>query len=108
MAMRKQFFYPPFSRLIRIILKHAHKEIVFEAADILGESLQRDFANLVGPAAPVINRVRNMFLMEILIKLNQDASHLKIQKKVIANHIDLLKAEKRFRSVVAIADVDPF
>ena len=108
MEMRKQFFYPPFSRLIRITLKHTIKEKVFEAADILANSLQKDFDHLVGPAAPIINRVRNMFLMEILIKLPQDAAHLKIQKKVINNHIDLLKAEKNFRSVIIISDVDPF
>ena len=108
MAMRKQFFYPPFSRLVRITLKHTLKEVALKAADILGESLRKDFEHLVGPAAPVINRVRNMFLMEILIKLNQDAAYLKVQKKVISNHIDLLKADKKFRSVVTIADVDPF
>ena len=108
MEMRKQFFYPPFSRLIRITLKHALKEIVLEAADTLGDSLKKDFEHLVGPAAPVINRVRNMFLMEILIKLQQDAAYLQIQKKVIFNHINLLKAEKKFRSVVVIPDVDPF
>lgn len=108
MEMRKQFFYPPFSRLIRITLKHIIKEKVFEAADILTNSLQKDFDQLVGPAAPIINRVRNMFLMEILIKLPQDAARLKIQKKVVNNHIDLLKAEKKFRSVVVVADVDPF
>ena len=39
----------------------------------LGNSLKKDFQNLVGPAAPVINRVRNMYLMEILIKLSKDA-----------------------------------
>jgi primosomal protein N' (replication factor Y) len=108
MEMRKQFFYPPFSRLIRITLKHAIKEKVFEAADILANSLQKDFAHLVGPAAPIINRVRNMYLMEILLKLPQDAAHLKLQKKVINNHIDLMKAEKKFRSVAVISDVDPF
>ena len=31
-AMRKQFFYPPFSRLIRFTLKHKIKELVQEAA----------------------------------------------------------------------------
>jgi primosomal protein N' (replication factor Y) len=108
MEMRKQFFYPPFSRLIRITLKHAIKEKVFEAADILANSLQKDFAHLVGPAAPIINRVRNMYLMEILLKLPQDAAHLKVQKKVINNHIDLMKAEKKFRSVAVVSDVDPF
>jgi primosomal protein N' (replication factor Y) len=108
MEMRKQFFYPPFSRLIRITLKHALKETVLEAADALGKSLQKDFEHLVGPAAPVINRVRNMFLMEILVKLQQDAAYLQVQKKVIFNHINLLKSEKKFRSVVVIPDVDPF
>ena len=108
MEMRKQFFYPPFSRIIRITLKHAVKEVVFDAADVLANSLEKDFANLVGPAAPVVNRIRNMYLMEILIKLQKDAAHLQRQKKVILNHIDLLKSQKKFRSVVTIPDVDPF
>ncbi|MEP6949856.1 MAG: primosomal protein N' [Ginsengibacter sp.] len=106
-AMRKQFFYPPFSRLIRLTLKHKIKELVQEAAEVLGGSLKKDFENLVGPAAPVINRIRSMYLMEILLKLPKDAAHIQAQKKVIGNYMDLLKAEKRFRSVVIIADVDP-
>lgn len=105
--MRKQFFYPPYSRLIRVTLKHAKKEVVFDAADTLANSLQKDFEHLIGPAAPVVNRVRNMFLVEILLKLQKDAAYLQIQKQVIKNHIDLLKADKRFKSVVIIPDVDP-
>jgi len=106
--MRKQFFYPPFSRLIRITLKHKMKETVVEAADTLANSLEKDFSQLVGPAAPVVNRIRNMYLMEILIKLSKDAVRLQIQKKVLNNYIDLLKAEKKFRSVIVVADVDPY
>lgn len=108
MEMRKQFFYPPFSRIIRITLKHTVKEVVFEAADVLANSLEKDFTNLVGPAAPVVNRIRNMYLVEILIKLQKDAAHLQLQKKVVLNHIDLLKSQKKFRSVVTIPDVDPY
>ncbi|MEO6894215.1 MAG: primosomal protein N', partial [Ginsengibacter sp.] len=107
LAMRKQFFYPPFSRLVRIVIKHSIKELTFEAADALSNSLAKDFENIVGPAAPVINRIRNKYLMEILLKLKKDAGNLQNQKKVIRNHIDLLKAEKKFRSVIVIADVDP-
>ncbi len=106
-GMRKQFFYPPYSRLIRLTLKHKIKETVQDAAEVLGNFLKKDFQHLVGPAAPVINRVRSMYLMEILIKLSKDAANIQIQKKVINNYIDLLKAEKRFRSVVLIPDVDP-
>ncbi|MDQ6762859.1 MAG: primosomal protein N', partial [Bacteroidota bacterium] len=104
---RKQFFYPPFSRLIRITLKHKMKETVYEASEVLANFLKKDFNHLVGPAAPVINRVRNMFIMEILIKLNKDAKQIAAQKKVIINTIDLLRAEKRFRSVTILPDVDP-
>src|SRR6185312_13122550 len=107
-AMRKQFFYPPFSRLIGITLKHKLKEVVTDAADTLANFLEKDFKQLVGPAVPVVNRIRNMYLMEILIKLPKDAARLQIQKKVINNYIDLLKSEKKIRSVIVVADVDPY
>lgn len=105
---RKRFFYPPFSRLIKIILKHKMKEVVTEAADKLGDALKKDMNDFViGPAAPVVNRIRSLYLMDILIKLPKDANMLQQYKKVIANHFNLLHAEKKFRSVVLIADVDP-
>jgi primosomal protein N' (replication factor Y) len=106
-AMRRQFFYPPFSRLIRLTLKHKLKEVVQEAADVLGNYIKKDFQNIIGPAAPVVNRVRSMYLMELLIKLSKDAAKIQAQKKVITNYINLLKADKRFRSVVVFPDVDP-
>ena len=104
---RKRFFYPPFSRIIKIILKHKLKEVVTEAADKLGDNLKKDLYNyIVGPAAPVVNRIRNMYIMELLVKLPKDAAMLQQYKKVISNNFNLLHAEKRFRSVVLIADVD--
>lgn len=106
-AMRKEFFYPPFSRLIKIILKHTSKEIVFEAAETLARFLEKNFPYLVGPSAPVINRIRNLYLMDIMIKLPKDAAQLQVQKRVINNCIDLLRSEKKFRNVVVIPDVDP-
>ncbi len=81
LAMRKQFFYPPYSRLVRIVIKHRIKEMAFEAAEVLAKSLSNDFENLVGPAAPIVNRVRNMYLMEILIKLQKDAIQLQAKRK---------------------------
>ena len=105
---RNRFFYPPFSRLIKIILKHKMKEVVTEAADRLGNALKKDMNDfVVGPAAPVVNRIRSLYLMDILIKLPKDAHMLQQYKKVLANHFNLLHADKRFRSVTLIADVDP-
>ncbi|MEJ7821758.1 MAG: primosomal protein N' [Chitinophagaceae bacterium] len=104
---RQRFFYPPFSRVIKIILKHKLKEVVNEAADTLGDALKKNMNDfVVGPAAPVVNRIRSLYLMELLIKLPKDAYMLQQYKKVIANNFNLLHAEKKFRSVVLIADVD--
>ena len=105
---RKRFFYPPFSRIIKIIVKHKTKEMVTAASDRMGDALKKDMPDfVVGPAAPVVNRIRSLYIMEILLKLPRDAHMLQQYKKVIANHFNLLHAEKQFRSVVLIADVDP-
>jgi len=104
---RQQFFYPPFSRTIEITLKHKIKEVVEEAAHKLGMGLKKEMNDFViGPAAPVVARVRNQYLMELLIKLPLDMRQLQRYKQVIRNHFNLLLAEKQFRSVVLIADVD--
>ena len=106
-ANRQQFFYPPFSRIIEITLKHKIKEVVDEAAHKLGLALKIDLNNfVVGPAAPVVARVRNQYLMELLIKLPLDMKQIHQYKKAIKNQFNLLLAEKKFKGVVMIADVD--
>jgi primosomal protein N' (replication factor Y) (superfamily II helicase) len=107
LANRQQFFYPPFSRVIQLTLKHKLKEVVDAAAEKLGTALRKDLNNyVVGPAAPVVNRVRNQYLMELLVKLPLDMKLIQQYKKVIRNQFNLLLSEKQFRSVVMIADVD--
>ena len=104
---RRQFFYPPFSRIIKITLKHKQKDVVDDIAEKLGAALQKDLNNfVVGPAAPVVNRIRNQYLMELLIKLPLDMKLIARYKKVIRNHFNLLLNEKKFKAVWMIADVD--
>lgn len=104
---RKEFFYPPFSRIIKITLKHKTKEVVDEIANKLGTALQKDLGDfIVGPAAPVVGRIRNQYLMELLIKLPLDMKRIERYKQVIKNHFNLLQTENRFKSVVMITDVD--
>src|SRR6266542_234511 len=66
---RKQFFYPPFSRLIHITFKHKQSNIAEEAANLMVQGLKANYANNIsGPAEPVVNRIRNQYLWELLIK----------------------------------------
>jgi primosomal protein N' (replication factor Y) len=104
---RKEFAYPPYSRIIHITLKHKIKEVVDDAANKLGEAMQKELRNfIVGPAAPVVGRIRNQYLMELLIKLPLDSKLIQQYKKIIRHHFNLLLTEKRFASVTMIADVD--
>ncbi len=108
-AGRKEFFYPPFSRMVMILLKHKDKEIVAAAAEKLASLLSQDLKDFItGPAAPVVGRLRNLYLMEIMIKLPKETGMSSTYRKVIRNHINLLLSEKIFKSVWVMVDVDPF
>jgi primosomal protein N' (replication factor Y) len=104
---RRQFFYPPFSRLVQLTFKHKQKEAAEAASHIMAEALKPEFGKyLVGPAEPVVNRVRNQFLMELLVKLPKDGELIQRCKKFILDQVATLHNDKRFRSVVVIPDVD--
>ncbi len=106
---RKQFFYPPFSRLIKLTLRHVHKQTVDDAADTFGKLLSEGYERyIVGPAEPVVNRVRNQYLMEILLKLPRDAKIISACKGRIREITAQIHQDKRFRSVVVIPDVDVY
>ena len=107
-ANRKEFLYPPFSRIVMLTLKHKDKTIATNAAEKLAALLRQDLGNyVVGPAAPVIGRLRNQYLMELMIKLPKEPGMSLTYKKVIRNHINLMQSEKNYKAVNVIADVDP-
>jgi len=104
---RKQFFYPPFSRLIHLTFKHKMKDIVERGAHQFANSLRNKYGSyIVGPAEPVINRIRNLHLMELLIKLPRDTKLIAQCKQDILHQVAVLHNEKSFRSVVIVPDVD--
>ncbi|WP_237722148.1 replication restart helicase PriA [Sediminibacterium roseum] len=108
LANRKQFDYPPFTRLIQVIFKHKEKHIAEEAANIMMQGLKKDFGNECnGPAQPVVDRVRNQYLWEILIKLPKDAARINLCKREIQQQIVIIQSNKRYRGVTILPDVDP-
>lgn len=104
---RKEFSYPPFSRIIHLTFKHKLKEVVERAAYQYASSLKNKYGNyLVGPAEPIISRIRNQYLMELLLKLPRDGKTIAQCKKDMLEQIAILHQEKSFRSVTMVADVD--
>ncbi len=101
-AERQEFGYQPFFRLVKITLRHKNLLVAEQAAQILSSWLQPHIGQqLVGPAAPLVGKVRNNYLQEMLIKLPRDSKTIAHTKQFIK-----LLAEKKFRSVSIVPDVD--
>ena len=104
---RKQFFYPPFSRIIMVHFKHKERDIVTEAAHAFAKALDTPYGKfIVGPAEPVVNRVRNMFLMEMMLKLPRDSQLIAKCKHDLQKEIAGLHSTQRFKKVIIVSDVD--
>jgi primosomal protein N' (replication factor Y) len=104
---RKEFAYPPFTRIIHLTFKHKLKEVVERAANNYTDALKNKYGNyLVGPAEPVIGRIRNQYLMELLIKLPRDGKTISNCKKDLQEQVAILHQNKSFRSVTVVVDVD--
>ena len=90
-----------------VTFKHKLLEVAVKASTQFASALQAKFGQyMVGPAEPVVNRVRNQYLMELLFKLPKDSQLIADCKKNILHEIAVLHGEKSFRSVVVIPEVD--
>ena len=105
---RRTFFYPPFSRIIKIIFKHKESATAEEAATQMVQGLQANYANFItGPAEPLVNKIRNVFLWEILLKLPREAAVISNCKLQILQQIAIIQSNPTYRSVKITPDVDP-
>lgn len=106
---RKQFGYPPFTRLIQLTFKHKEKHIAEEAAHVLMKGMSANFLKeMAGPAQPVVDRIRNQYLWEVLMKLPKDVQRIQQCKREILQQIVIIQSNKRYKAVRIIINVDPF
>jgi primosomal protein N' (replication factor Y) len=107
-ASRKLFHYPPFTRLIQIFFKHTDKSKALGAATFISNRLTPTFGDyLIGPAEPVINRIRNKYIYEILLKLPRNSEQNSQARMMIQQSILMLQSETSLKSVHIQINVDP-
>ena len=106
-AEREKFNYPPFSRLIHLTLKHQEQNICEKAARELALNLELQLgkARVLGPEKPVIDRIRDRFLFEILIKLERGAN-LKNIKTFVREQMLNISLSKNYKNIQVVVDVD--
>ena len=105
---RRTFSYPPFSRLIRLTARHKEKETAEQAIAFLANLLRKKISpNLIlGPEPGTIARLRDLFVFNLMIKMPQIVSPSKV-KFILLVELQFVKAEKPYKSVDWIVDVDP-
>ncbi|MDD4922610.1 MAG: primosomal protein N' [Bacteroidales bacterium] len=107
MLMRKQFSYPPFTRIIQIRFKHKNIVVVRQAALYYASLIRPVFGQrLLGPDQPPIARINNYYLQHLLLKVETEATFSKV-KEILLKTQHSFKDKADFRTVQISFDVDP-
>ncbi len=105
---RKQFFYPPFSRIIQLTFKHRENHIAEEAAQLVVQGLKKNFGQYItGPAQPMVHRIRNKYLWDVLLKLPKNSALIRQCKLEIHQQMAIVLFNKRYSATDIIPQVDP-
>jgi len=108
-ADRKAHHYPPFSRLIAITAKHIDKKLCRQGAEVFAIAAKAALkgVRVIGPGEPMISKIRNEYLMSILLKIPRDIGRLSEIKLQLQAIDDKIHSEKTYRSLKFVFDVDP-
>jgi primosomal protein N' (replication factor Y) len=107
---RRALYYPPFSKLVCLRLEGPKLDEVEKKAKMLGTALQnrisrnslgREKIEILGPAPAPIEKVRNRYRWQLLLKGKQSSSLLALAKQA-------REALPRSRTVRLQIDVDPY
>ena len=105
---RKEFHYPPFVRLIRLVLRHRDPQRVRQGAAALAGRLRSRFGGrVVGPEEPTIARVHDTYHRHILLKLEREADP-SAAKQALLEDIAAFQAVPDYKAIRVVIDVDPY
>jgi primosomal protein N' (replication factor Y) len=109
MQQRKQFLYPPFTRMINITLKHKDADAVKQAAQyFLKHFTPPATVKMLGPVTPVISRIKNMYLQEVILKIPKNSVLLQQTKTQILHAANQLSQNALLKGTQVHIDVDPY
>lgn len=104
---RKLFRYPPFYRLIEIVIRGKDERLTDDAANDLARTLRQSFNDrILGPTKPPVARIQSLYIRKIIFKIENQASPQKI-REFIEIHQQLLFQNSRYKSILLHYDVDP-
>lgn len=104
---RKNFGYPPFTRLIYIYLKHRDEAMLDTLSQRYSTMLRKVFANRVlGPDNPPVARIQSLYIRKIMLKVETTASMSQV-KDLLRQIYEHSLTDNNFKSLMLYYDVDP-
>lgn len=100
-ALRKELQYPPFGKIVRIVVEGQDERQVISLGARLVQLLRKPNITLLGPAPAPLSRIENEFRYSILLKASQASV---LNESVRSMRIQLGKLPSGLRVIV---DVDP-
>jgi primosomal protein N' (replication factor Y) len=107
MTDRHAFHYPPYVRLMRIMVKHEDNDTCNRTAEILANKLKIQLkSRVLGPDTPSVGKIQNKYIRQILVKIEINAS-IQQAKEIIRNEIQGIQLQKPYNTASIQFDVDP-
>jgi len=104
---RQLFRYPPYCRLVRVLLLQADPARVERAAQWLGPLFKNRFGtDVLGPETPSVARLRGMHQRQFLLKIDRDRSPM-AYKRSLTEMLQQAARRTEFKGVRVLVDVDP-
>ena len=106
-AERQAFHYPPYNRLIYVLLRHRQETTVHAAAMELGSWLRQWFGGRVlGPDKPAVAKVKQQNIRKLVLKLEPSLDMKRVREYLLLAQQQLL-ADRRYSSLQIYYDIDP-
>ncbi|MDO4319751.1 MAG: primosomal protein N' [Bacteroidales bacterium] len=104
---RREYCYPPFSRIINIYIKHRDRATVDRLARGYADSLRRLLGNRVnGPVEPAVSRVASLYIRRIMLRIETNASIARV-KDILRQQYIAVQASPLMHGLTLYYDVDP-
>ena len=107
LAERQVFRYPPFVRLVYVILRHRTETTVHAASLDLGARLRQLFpGRVLGPDKPSVAKVSGQHIRKLVLKLEPGLDMPRVRQTLQQLRQQLL-GDKRYTTLQVYYDVDP-
>jgi primosomal protein N' (replication factor Y) (superfamily II helicase) len=105
---RKNYHYPPFSRLIELNVVSKDVNLVNNMSEELAKRLKGTFGkDLLGPQFPLISKIKNLYYKRIILKIDKSLGPQNV-RHILNSEINNLHAHYRDENFKIQIDVDPY